>query len=546
MLKGKTIRSGPNLGNISVAIRRPDYRQAATEITTVHIDGTEAIVSTGTMGLWNAFSEQFRIGNCRDATIAYDGSWGMVYNEDNEQVYSFYTIGEPYIAYVTLDNDLYIQQGNGLPTYICSGFITSISCIRGWRNIKDPTQDQGFIIAYVRDGKAYYRNYVKDETQSNWSNETLIPTEVDVLSVNVTRSIDYRVIFSVTTSDSRGHIFLTERCFSGLSVNNEHIQGWASIGSAVAHHIETKKYNGLNEYPEATVNLNSVAVKKLETQKREFSEYISSDISVSSETKTRQAGTKFNYFKVRNVSDSVIELLTDFEITYETINELRKGLLIQDAAEQSVFINNLTYNNGVTTLSVLPMTNLVEGLLTISYDSSIGTVLNQSGVSFDSFSYEFEPVGLINNGLVDTKISSIINVGDNTLVVKYDRDIMTDPDLETLLNGFIITGTEEEYINGPQHIVTYELDSVEKTGINEITLRTKTRFNNELNGEVTITYKDNLGNLLDINNTRVKSSITTIKLTDVIRKPNPNISEYVNCKCSMNNIIITPVGTIVP
>ena len=107
MFKPKTIRSGENLGVIDIAIRRPDFRQQPSELTSVHIENTDAVISTGVIGIWNTFNEQFRIKNCSLAAIEYDGTWNMTVDEK----YVFYTIGEPYIAYVNNKMELLIQQG---------------------------------------------------------------------------------------------------------------------------------------------------------------------------------------------------------------------------------------------------------------------------------------------------------------------------------------------------------------------------------------------------------------------------------------------------
>lgn len=542
MLNPKTIRTGTNLGAIDVAIRRPDYRAYPSELTSVHIEGSDAVISTGVIGAWNTFAELYRIPRVSHAAIAYDGSWATFIDADYNEVSTFYTIGEPYITYVR-DNTLFIQQGNTTPTQLHTGTFTSLSCIRGWQNTKAPEQDQGLIVAYIENGRPYFQNYSpNDMGKYEWSSPQEIPTTQIIKHIRVFRSNDYRVLFALTTESNEGVLYFTERCFNGLSTKAEQVSATISI--------DTVDY--------ATIKTIPVDVDK---------ETVTASVEITGLGAT--ACTSLKYF-LGEIKDNTLYIYTDIVLSWENMYTLRRDLVITDARGHELFIQEVTRHRDHIACKLEALTDVV-GDVTVSYDTSAGGLCNLSGMSLDTFRYTITPQGADNLISSTVKLINITNTGDKCLDITFDAPVVGE--LSLLMEAFEITGVEEEYVHGPRFIRNYQYEKI--TQITPQQLRfsfTQAENFNNVQGNITLKYHARLGNLKDTSGARVFAQQIEFLPVGLEFKPNPHeraavqatigvdtimyqfvdsVSyfaehEHVTATASMDTVVVVPVGTIIP
>ena len=542
MLNPKTIRTGTNLGTIDVAIRRPDYRAYPSELTSVHIEGSDAVISTGVIGAWNTFAELYRIPRVSHAAIAYDGSWATFTDADYNEVSTFYTIGEPYIAYVR-DNTLFIQQGNTSPTQLHTGTFTDISCIRGWQNMKAPEQDQGLVVAYIENGSPYFQNYSpNDMGKYEWSRPQEIPTEQQIKHIRVFRSNDYRVLFALTTVDNEGILYFTERCFSGLSTKTEQVSATVSLDSVGYATIKTVPVSTDRETVTATVGITCLGAT---------------------------ARTSLEYF-LGEIKSNTLYLYTDIVLAWESLYVLRRDLRLTDARGHELFIQEVTRHRDHIACKLEPLTDVV-GDITVSYDTAGGGLCNLSGMSLDSFSYTITPQGADNILSSTVKLIDITNTGDKCLDITFDAPVVGDLDL--LMDAFEIVGVEEDYVHGPRFTRTYHYEKITQVTPQQLRFSfTQAENFNNVQGNITLKYHARLGNLKDSMGARVFAQQIEFLPVGLEFKPNPheratvhaeiNIdavtyqfvdsvphsaeSECVTATASMDAVVVVPVGTIIP
>lgn len=495
MFKPKTIRSGENLGVIDIAIRRPDFRQQPSELTSVHIDNTDAVISTGVIGIWNTFNEQFRIKNCLLAAIEYDGTWNMTVDEK----YVFYTIGEPYIVYVNDKMELLIQQGQGTPTRLTNGHITSVSCVRGWKNIHDVGVDQGFVVAYVKNGNAYYKSYSEQDNGSKmWSAETQISELGDNLnSIRVTRSNDFRLIFTGTNSDNQCKLCVTERCFGGFSIRGEYISGYTEPIKVVTTPIEH-----IHTYAN-----NEIIVGKT------MSPAVSTIV-----------GQPLTYLSIRNEGLQIIKLFVNTNMKYSNIYELRKYLTFTDENENTLFYSNIIIEDGCLTFEVLPMNDIV-GDITLSHKSGNKVLLDMKNDEVKSFDVTFTPTDVLSDISPSAVICKSHNTNGKSITLQFDKKIQGNSDV--LKYSFTITSKEEEYVLGPTYDTEYEVSEVIINDDSiELLFDDENSFDNVCQ-DINVYYHMGRGDLTDEKGKRVRSQCISFVPTNLNPKPNPNVVDNI-------------------
>ena len=68
--------------------------------------------------------------------------------------------------WVTPEGVLYAQRGEIEESrLVLDDMVTAVSACRGYSSNLYPDQDQGLVVAYVRDGKPWYRQYIYDSDQ---------------------------------------------------------------------------------------------------------------------------------------------------------------------------------------------------------------------------------------------------------------------------------------------------------------------------------------------------------------------------------------------
>ncbi len=211
LLRARTIRVGANLGPARIAVQRIDPLDTPTKLYMAYIEGGQAKVATSTTmnevpTQWNhEYTLTTDFTTAIDIDIKFDGAW----ERTPDGRYTLYTIGDPWVAMVSESGELTVQQGkNGDSLVLAPDGVTKVSMVRGWKNIQRWDQDHGIVVAYIRNGVAYYRNYAQQppDLPAIWEVEDEIGLPSPTKNIDAFRTNDYRV---GVIGESNGKLYWT-------------------------------------------------------------------------------------------------------------------------------------------------------------------------------------------------------------------------------------------------------------------------------------------------------------------------------------------------
>lgn len=239
----KTVRKGPNLGQIDIAVRKPSAYAPPEEVVMVYIESGEAKIATSNQPQTSNVKWKFEysVGPAISVAIEFDLLW--VQKED----YTFVpiTIGDPWIFRVYA-GQLLAQVGQStMPIVLDTGNITFVSSTRGWKNALYPTQDQGIVVGYIKNNSVWYVNYCENADGSKfWSAPQQIPNTEGASAVSVYRTADFRVGFLVQQGTNIRNI-VTKRTWAGLGTEPQYL----SVGNfeISVNYIELNFKQGYSE-----------------------------------------------------------------------------------------------------------------------------------------------------------------------------------------------------------------------------------------------------------------------------------------------------------
>ena len=162
----------------------------------------------------------YSAGEAVDAAIEFDGKWVL---RANDVKYTIETEDQPWYFWIIPDGTLLAQHGEDETSRLTLDTgVTKVSACRGYSSNFYPEQDQGLVVAYVKDGMPYYIQYVYD-TQleaKRWLQPELLPVGEQVEDFRVHRLNDYRLGFELTTAERNIWIY-TGRTYVAQAVPKE-------------------------------------------------------------------------------------------------------------------------------------------------------------------------------------------------------------------------------------------------------------------------------------------------------------------------------------
>lgn len=160
---------------------------------------------------WEPISD---LGPASDIRIESDGRWVQT-----DRGYRYVTYEYPAATVLRNNGDLeYIDLNGVISPRIIAENVTYHSMVRGYNNISFEERDQGMLIAYVKDSKAYYRNLLVLDGEVIVRPEIRLLEDVDnVTRVNATRLNDYRLAIVVET-ENINYLMVTERNWAGIAI----------------------------------------------------------------------------------------------------------------------------------------------------------------------------------------------------------------------------------------------------------------------------------------------------------------------------------------
>lgn len=189
-----------------ITIKQTNSMTQPEEIWIVGIDAGEALVRKRSYTIQNAnvkFTPVLSLGKAIDAALEFDGDW--VLRADADQ-YTIETEEDPWYFWVDAEHNLYCRHGEDESTLqLLDTNVISVKACKGYSSIMYPEQDQGLVVAYIKNnGLAYYNQYDYNSLTGgkdwNATPESLLPDNTWD-SVTVTRLNDYRICFVLSNKD---------------------------------------------------------------------------------------------------------------------------------------------------------------------------------------------------------------------------------------------------------------------------------------------------------------------------------------------------------
>jgi len=226
-----TIIEKEGLGDLGVDLKRENINKAPTDLYLVHDDNGSIKTMTRKMPAVpsNEWVEGAVISAGSFCRLAFNGDWRW---SEKKAKYLFETEGDPFIFFTDASDNLQVQtwESDADREQLATTVTVSMDCIRGWREPKSTGNDQGFIVAYIKtDGKCYYRQYLWNGTSEEyeWQSETALTiTGVTdpFTKVELFRTTDYRMGFTVTTDADEVYWAITSRQWAGLAVRPDTLE----------------------------------------------------------------------------------------------------------------------------------------------------------------------------------------------------------------------------------------------------------------------------------------------------------------------------------
>ncbi len=221
----EAIRTGPYLGDISLAARRRVPYGAPDSIYEIHVEA--GIVKTSIRRYPDYFKlgwqHQFELGEGSAVAIAFNGNWQLY-----RRKWRIVTEEKPFIFWVDMQGVLWSQHWDLSETkrQIATS-VVRVKAIRGWKNVNFPDKDQGVIVAYIKtDGKVYYSSYCQtiDYTYV-WEPERQVQEFTGIaVSLNMFITNDFRMGFTIEDTIGNIHWLVTERNWAGMAIASETIK----------------------------------------------------------------------------------------------------------------------------------------------------------------------------------------------------------------------------------------------------------------------------------------------------------------------------------
>lgn len=325
----------------------------------------------------NVLTDVTQLGTAMDVSVTYDARWRLV----GQNNYTMYTIGEPYVCWVTITGDLVIRQGTSGPILRLDSGVTKCAIVRGWKHVTDVTIDQGLTVFYLKGGLLYSRSYVQIGSNTyQWQAVESYSTSGGIMDIDAFRTSDYRIAVTCRYASS-AKMLLTNRTFPGQAIQSDYIQ--ISSGCNINLQITPIEEHKVNTATNQIRFKNSNGISDVFAQNVE----------------------NVNTY-AKNPSGECILLSINSIIPASQYIAFINNVRIEDADGIPYSIKNMSYQDTYLKLEMTDFNNAV-GDMTILYTSGVKDAL---GNAVPEFSCVFTPVGLVPVAPDPPVIVSIQNV----------------------------------------------------------------------------------------------------------------------------------------
>lgn len=389
----ETIRTGANLGDVSLAPRRQKVTGSPDRIYEIHVYNGEVRTSIREYPdkFKDGFQHQFSLGTGSKVAIAFDGEWHRY-----RKLWRLVTHEKPWIFWVDGDGKLWAQLWDDDTTKqeLATG-VTYVRAIRAWKNLNMADKDQGIVVGYIKsDGKVYYRNYCQLlDLSYTWEPERQVAEFTGTaLSLNLFITNDYRMGFVVEDSLNDVYWYITDRNWAGMAI--------AADTLTVAP---------------ATLEVDLIPIEYYEGFKYELLTVAPAELEVD----LRCALTHNDFFDIHN---EPITLIDEFEEEYEDWGKV----LIFTTDHRLYDISASSFELVGSSTSYFPDTIQEIGYktykITFEGDNNFnnagdtptlkyiqGSTVNGVGVAYDVFEKQFDAINLVPTSIPIPEVEVIFN-----------------------------------------------------------------------------------------------------------------------------------------
>ena len=163
---------------------------------------------------------EYEVGPAVEAAIEFNGVWAERIDDIG---YTLLTEDVPWVFWIDAAGALFGQKGLDETTRVpLATGVSTLSVTRGFKSFQVLENDQGLVVAYIKSGKVYIRNYC---TQVNGLTTWELEQEITAAGTGVTaayvgRLNDYRLSLAVTGA-SGNKLFITGRTYVGQAFKSD-------------------------------------------------------------------------------------------------------------------------------------------------------------------------------------------------------------------------------------------------------------------------------------------------------------------------------------
>lgn len=222
-LKPKYIRNIPQgVTKVDMAIQRERQSIWGYTLYYVYIRNEKLYRAVSKSSAYTSAEELGYIDDALDCAIVFNGR----YEERLFQPgWEFLTEGTPYVFWIqAITNKLLCRRWDQGHIIELDTNVSSLSAVRGWQASEFPTNDQGMIISYIKNGQAFYRTFAwQNYNEFFWElPRPLVMAQNDLYEIKAFKTNDYRVGF-ITQSSASTRIFFTTSVYPGLGLENQRL-----------------------------------------------------------------------------------------------------------------------------------------------------------------------------------------------------------------------------------------------------------------------------------------------------------------------------------
>ena len=377
MLSPITIRTGGNLGSLDVTVRRTDPNELGEKLVMLYVDNNEgkvaesrSVVVQPTGRKWTDVGE---IGEAVDVAVEYNGYWERTKVDPMEHGilprWALVTEGDPWFFRLLADGSVVARQGmEGADSTLVADNVTQICALRGWKAVRNPEDDQGIVLLYIRNGDVYYRSYAQQSDESwIWESEQPVAefdtTTYSADNIALFRTNDYRLGL---LAEINGQIYLalTERNWAGMGIPEE------ILGVDLAVDVDVAGIAYLSGYSSETLGVNMEALSLL----------WSDEVAAENFEYNDNWGLRIKVNAHPDLSPRVGQE-DAFTVTDENLVDFGVNATSAGTEDNQIILEMADFNSAV-------------GDITVTYDSGVGTMELVSNLQMKDFTAVFTPEGL--------------------------------------------------------------------------------------------------------------------------------------------------------